>query len=83
MELENCDLGIHTLRKQLDNCRDLCASLAKEFEVAETSAQRTRLADTWDTAMKQYHATQLLLELLEKQEKQGFAQADLGAELQA
>jgi len=75
MELMLLDLGIPTLKSHLESCQDLCAALARDFESARSSTQRTKLAFRWDATLKQTYALQLLLELRERQEREAQAAA--------
>jgi hypothetical protein len=71
MELILRDLGIQGLKQHLNKCRDYCESLARNFEKAQTSLERANLAFTWDAALKHGQMVQLLLELLERCEREG------------
>ena len=57
---------IYFLKAQVEASRLYSIELAQRFENAATSAERTMLARQFDKSLKQTHATQLLLELLER-----------------
>ena len=72
MELANLKLWITNLKAQVALREYMCASLAKEFENPDTpSTRRTALAYRWDATLKEGHFLQLLIDLLEKQEREG------------
>jgi hypothetical protein len=48
----------------------MCESLAKEFEMALTFERRAALARKWDVTLKEGHVFQLMLDLLERQERE-------------
>jgi hypothetical protein len=63
-------LKIHHLKAQL-SLRDLiCESLAEEFEMVPVFEQRAVLAPRCDATLKERHALQFMLALLERQQKQ-------------
>jgi hypothetical protein len=65
-------LRIHTLQAQLALRQHLCASLAKEFEAGNlTVEQKAALAHRWDDTLKESWVLQLMIDLLERQEKEG------------
>jgi hypothetical protein len=63
-------LRVHTLKAQLALRHLICESLAKEFETALTFERRAALARKWDVTLKEGHVFQLMLDLLERQERE-------------
>lgn len=63
-------LKIQTLKAQLALRSFVCASLAQEFDTAMlTFEQRAILAHRWDETLKESHVLQIMLDLLERQER--------------
>jgi len=60
-------LRIQALKAHVEASREFSLALASQFEIAPTSLEKTRIARRYDQALKQTHALQLLLEMLEKQ----------------
>jgi hypothetical protein len=60
-------LKIHSLKDQIETARELSNMLAGQFESTPSSAERTQIAKRYDEALKQTHAMQFLLELLERE----------------
>jgi hypothetical protein len=60
-------LRIHSLRSQVAASREYCNVLATKFESAATNSEKVKIARRYDEALKQTHAMQLLLELLERE----------------
>lgn len=75
MELVVRDLEIESLKQHLEMCREYCGSLAREFEGARSSVDQANLAFTWDAALKHSYMVQLLLELMERREREGRSEA--------
>jgi hypothetical protein len=64
-------LWIDTLKAQVALRKFICESLAEEFEdPSSTSARKARLAYLWDGAIKDTNLIQLLMDLLERQERE-------------
>jgi len=64
-------LRVQALQTQLALRKFVCASLAKEFEVESLSVkQRAALAHHWDDTLKESYVLQLMIDLLERQEKE-------------
>lgn len=59
-------LRIRTLRKLIDASRKQSETLARQFEAAQTSAEKTKISREYDKALKQTHAMQFLLEKEER-----------------
>lgn len=59
------------MKAQMEASRLHCVSIANEFEKAQTNAEKTNIANHYNEALKRTHATQLLMELLERQEREG------------
>ncbi|MFZ1939829.1 MAG: hypothetical protein WBA18_06215 [Terracidiphilus sp.] len=62
-------LRIRTLRKLIDASRKQSETLARQFEAAQTSTEKTKIAREYDQALKQTHAMQFLLEKEERKAK--------------
>jgi len=63
-------LWIHNLKGQAALCSLLCESIAKQFESGSLNVEQGRaLADFLDQMQKERYVLQLVLELLERQEK--------------
>jgi uncharacterized protein (DUF2225 family) len=78
MELIISKLRIHTLKAQWLLRQFHCESLEKEFETEHlTTNQKAAPAYRWDDMLKEGHVLQLMIDLLEKQEKEerGFAES--------
>jgi predicted ATPase len=60
-------LRIHSLKGQVAAAREQSKTLAKQFESATTNTEKLRIARRYDEALKQAHAMQLLLEMLERE----------------
>jgi hypothetical protein len=61
-------LRIDTLKTQLDVCRLVCVTLAKELEVPYlTPSKKAELAHRWDKAMKESRNLQLAIDMLQGQ----------------
>ena len=72
MELIISKLRIQTLKAQLVLRQFYCASLAMEFETEVlTTNQKAGLAYRWDDMLKESYVLQLMIDLLERQEKEG------------
>ncbi len=64
-------LRIQALQAQLALRKFVCASLAKEFEAESLSVkQRAALAHHWDDTLNESYVLQLMIDLLERQEKE-------------
>ena len=64
-------LRIQALQAQLALRQHLCASLAEEFESPKLTVKpRTALAHRRDDTLKESHVLQLMIDLLERQEKE-------------
>ena len=66
-------LRTQSLKRRIEELRHQSASLAGEFETAPTETEKTRIARRYDEALKQTHAMQLLLELIERKEREATA----------
>ena len=65
------EFGIQTSIAQLALRQHLCASQAKEFEAGTlTVEQKAALAHRWDDILKETYVLQLMLDLLERKEKE-------------
>lgn len=73
MEAKIRDLEVPSLRAHLDSCSVQCATLAKEFENSKSSFQRTRLARRWDATLKRSYMVHLLVDLIERSNREGRA----------
>ena len=63
-------LTMHTYKTQVALRERMIDRLAKEFEGETlTTEQKSDLAHQWDKALKEKHAFQFMLDLLERQEK--------------
>lgn len=69
-------LRIHSLLAQIEASRLYSVSLANQFDAAPTNGEKTKIAQRYDDALKQTHTMQLLLELLERQERENLEDAD-------
>lgn len=69
-------LRIKSLQGQVEASRLHSQALASKFESAATSGEKTRIARLYDEALKKTHAMQLLLELLEREEREKVAGMD-------
>lgn len=63
-------LRIQTLRAQSELRRLQGESFAKKLSAAATDEQRTDLAREWDKAIQAKHATRLMMDLMERQERE-------------
>jgi hypothetical protein len=61
---------IRSLKTQIDEARQRCNALAIEFDAAKTSAEKTEIARHYDKALKEAHALQLVLEMIERQQRE-------------
>jgi len=57
------------LRVRVKSTQLRCESLTFQFEAAALPSEKTRIADQYSHALKQLESLQLLLELVERQEK--------------
>jgi hypothetical protein len=73
-------LRIQSLKGQVEASREHCNALANQFASAQTSLEKTQIAKRYDEAMKQTHAMQLLLEMLERQQQGAADEAGLQRE---
>jgi len=62
-------LRIRSLRAKIEASRLRSAELAEKFQSARTGGEKTRIARRYDEALKHTHTLQLLLSLLERQER--------------
>jgi hypothetical protein len=63
------NLRIDTLKTQLEVCRLVCASLAKEIQVPYlTPEEKAALAHRWDKALKESRNLQFAIDTLQGQE---------------
>jgi len=76
-------LKIHSLKRQVESSRLYCKKLASQFDAAASNADRTRIAHCYDEALKHTHTLQLLLELLEREQRKAGAGSALEAGTQA
>ncbi len=63
-------LRMKTLKGQIEALRLESVALATQFEAAQTNTEKARLARRYDQALKQTHAMQLILELLERKQRE-------------
>jgi hypothetical protein len=70
---------IQAMKAQVDVCRLQCQNLSADFETARTFEERSRLARRWDQFLKTGYAAQLMLALLERQERESLAPRERGA----
>jgi hypothetical protein len=68
-------LRIESLKGQIEAARQQTADLAYKFEAASTSAEKARIARKHAHALKQTHALQHMLELLERKQREGGGEA--------
>lgn len=68
-------LKIQSLKAQIDEKRQFSTELARGFERIGSSEERTRTARCFDDTLKQMHAMQLMLELLERHEREAVEEA--------
>ena len=63
-------LNTQNLKAQVVLRQFLCAFLAREFETSRlTFAERDEIAHRWDEAQKESYISQLMVDLLERQEQ--------------
>jgi hypothetical protein len=72
-------LGVRALKKLVESSRERCDALVLEFEAAQTSLEKSRIAREYDKALKKTHAMQLLLELQERKEREAAAAEKLAS----
>jgi hypothetical protein len=60
-----------TIGKEIEIFERRCEGLTAQFEAAEGVGERMRLADEYGRALRQLESSQLLLSLVERQEKVG------------
>jgi hypothetical protein len=65
-----------SLKAQIEVSRRQGEAFAGEFEKASSIEQKSEIARKWDRAIKAKHAAQVLLEMLEKQQKEDGANQD-------
>ena len=58
-----------TIRKEIEVFERRCEALIAQFEAAVGVGERTRLADEYGRALRQLESSQLLLSLVERQER--------------
>jgi hypothetical protein len=63
-------LRIHSLKGKIETSNQLSEALARRFEGAATSGEKTQIRQDYDDALVQKHAQQFLLELLERKERE-------------
>jgi hypothetical protein len=63
-------LRIKFLIAQVGASRDHCATLANKFESALNNTEKSNIARQYDLALTRTHTRQLLLELLERKERE-------------
>jgi len=68
-------LRINSLRSQIEASRLYSVELARRFEYAMTVAEKTTIARQYDKALKETHALQFLLEMLEQKQAESQPQA--------
>jgi len=66
LEFVGRNLNISSLRKEIEASRLHSIRLASQFEIAATSTEKSKIAREFDKALKQTHAMQYLLEMLER-----------------
>jgi hypothetical protein len=69
-------LRLPALRAQIEASRLYCASLAAQFDAAQSGAEKTEVASRYEDALKQTHMMRLLLELLERHEREYLGDVD-------
>ena len=62
-------LRIRSLKAQVEAARLYSTALAGQFEAAPTGAEKTKIADRYEDALKRAHMLQFLLELLERKQR--------------
>jgi hypothetical protein len=65
-----------SLKAQIEAARRQGESFAGDFEKAASDEQKSEIARKWDQTIKAKHAAQVLLEVLERQQKQERAEHD-------
>ena len=63
-------LRIRALKKQIESSRLRCDALAIRFETVRTHQEKAKIARAYDKALKKTHARQLLLEMLERHQRE-------------
>ena len=63
-------LKIKYFHGQLASSRLYCDALAKQLAAAQTKTEKKRISCQYDEALKQAHALQLLLEFLQREERE-------------
>jgi hypothetical protein len=63
-------LRMQTLKGQIEASRLESVALADQFESAPTQAEKARIARQIERALKQTHAMQHMLEMLERKERE-------------
>jgi hypothetical protein len=71
-------LKIKFFQGQLASSRLHCDTLAKQLAAAQTKTETKKISCLQDEALKEVHALQLLLELLQQEEQQQSAEAGSG-----
>jgi hypothetical protein len=69
--MKSVALTSDSIRKDIEIFERRCEGLIAQFEASESVGERTRLADEYGRALRQLESSQLLLSLVEKQEKAG------------
>jgi hypothetical protein len=72
-------LRMMSLKAQIEVSRRQGEAFAGDFEKAESVEQKSEIARKWDRAIKAKHAAQVLLEMLERQQKEERATQDSGS----
>jgi len=72
-------LRIRSLKAQIEVSRLRSESFAGDFEKATSNEQKSEIARKWDRTIKAKHAAQVLLEMLERQQKDERANRDQGS----
>lgn len=68
--MESSPLRSETVRNDLEVFQRRCDSLIAQYEAADSPDEKTRIADEYSQALKQVETVTLLLELVERMERQ-------------
>jgi hypothetical protein len=73
------NLRIRSLKAQIEDSQRQSESFAGDFEKAVSIEKKSEIARKWDQAMKAKHAAQVLLEMLQRQQKDERAKRGQGS----
>ncbi len=68
-------LRIQQLKTHIESSRLYSEALARQFQEAQTGAEKTMIAGQYEEALKQVYKMRLLLELLERKDKEASSRA--------